>query len=71
MQNHFLLTAASLNVHLLDSYDLGYDVNGQKAVLSQEKIYDFFMSLMSGRIVIPEIDGTFTIGSFTQNIVEL
>ncbi len=68
MQNHFLLTAASLSSQLLSVYDLGIDVNGEKAVLSPERIYDFFMSLMLGKIAVPEIDGKFTIESISENL---
>lgn len=67
MQNHFLLTAASLGSQLLSVYDLGLDANGEKAVLSPEKIYDFFMALMLGKITVPEIDGTFSIESISEN----
>ncbi len=67
MQNHFLLTAASLGTQLLSVYDLGLDANGEKAVLSPEKIYDFFMALMLGKITVPEIDGTFSIESISEN----
>lgn len=68
MQNHFLLTAASLNTQLLSVYDLGIDVTGKKALLTPERIYDFFMSLMLGKIEIPEIDGTFTIESISERM---
>ncbi len=68
MQNHFLLTAASLSTQLLSIYDLGLDATGQKAVLTPEKIYDFFMALILGKITVPEIDGAFTIGSITENM---
>lgn len=63
MQNHFLLTAASLNTKLLSVYDLGNDFEGNKALLTPEKIYDFFMNLMLGKISVPEIDGTFSIST--------
>ncbi len=68
MQNHFLLTAASLSSQLLSVYDLGLDSNGEKAVLTPERIYDFFMSLMLGKISVPEIDGTFSINSISDNL---
>ena len=68
MQNHFLLTAASLSTQLLSVYDLGLDATGQRAVLTPEKIYDFFMALMLGKITVPEIEGAFTIGSITENM---
>jgi hypothetical protein len=68
MQNHFLLTAASLNTQLLSVYDLGIDAKGERAVLSPEKIYDFFMALMLGKITVPEIDGSFSIESISENL---
>ena len=68
MQNHFLLSAASLNTQLLSVYDLGLDVNGEKALLTPERIYEFFMSLMLGKISVPEIDGKFSIESISEKI---
>lgn len=68
MQNHFLLTAASLNTQLLSVYDLGADSSGNKTQLTPERIYDFFMSLMLGKIEVPEIDGTFSIESISGNL---
>lgn len=68
MQNHFLLTAASLNTQLLSVYDLGLDRKGEKALLTPERIYDFFMDLMLGKITVPEIDGSFTIQSISENL---
>lgn len=68
MQNHFLLTAASLGPQLLGVYDLGLDASGKKAQLTPDKIYDFFMSMMLGKITVPEIDGTFTIDSIQGKI---
>ena len=68
MQNHFLLTAASLNTQLLSVYDLGLDAKGEKALLTPEKIYDFFMELMLGKITVPEIDGNFSIESISENL---
>ena len=68
MQNHFLLTAASLNTKLLDVYDLGLDASGKKAELTPERIYDFFMDLMRGKITVEEIDGTFSISSISERM---
>lgn len=68
MQNHFLLTAASLNTKLLSVYDMGLDANGKKAILTPERIYDFFIALMLGKITVPEIDGKFSINSISENI---
>ncbi len=68
MQNHFLLTAASLSTQLLNVYDLGIDSTGQRAMLTHDRLYDFFMELMSGRKDVPEIDGTFSIKSISENM---
>ncbi len=68
MQNHFLLTAASLNTKLLSIYDLGIDSKGNKAVLSPERIYDFFMDLMLGKISVSEIDGTFSLNTIVDKM---
>lgn len=68
MQNHFLLTAASLNTQLLSTYDLGVDVTGKKAQLTPERIYDFFMDLMLGKIQVNEIDGSFSLESLSENL---
>lgn len=68
MQNHFLLTAAGLSSQLLSVYDLGPDASGQKTLLTPEKISDFFMNILQGKISIPEIDGTFTIESISEKM---
>ncbi len=67
MQNHFLLTAASLSTQLLTVYDLGMDASGERALLTHERLYDFFMDLMLGRKDVPEIDGTFSIESISES----
>lgn len=68
MQNHFLLTAASLSTQLLSTYDLGVDVTGKNAELTPERIYDFFMDLMLGKIRVNEIDGSFSIDTLSENL---
>ena len=60
-QNHFLLTAASLGSQLLKTYDLGPDKDGTPALLTVEKIRDFFFDILSGKIQIQDIDGRFSI----------
>jgi len=65
-QNHFLLTAASLNSQLLRVYDFGRDANGNPIELSLEKIKDFFFDLLHGRIEIQEMDGNFDIKQLTK-----
>ena len=64
-QNHFLLTAASLGSQLLKTYDLGPDKDGTPALLTVEKIRDFFFDILSGKIQIQDIDGRFSIADIT------
>jgi hypothetical protein len=64
-QNHFLLTAASLGTQLLKTYDLGMDVNGAPAVLTIEKIREFFFSILSGQKEVQTMDGKFDISDIT------
>jgi hypothetical protein len=64
-QNHFLLTAASLGTQLLKTYDLGIDNKGETAQLTVEKIRDFFFDILSGKIEVQSIDGSFEISDIT------
>lgn len=64
-QNHFLLTAASLGAQLLKTYDLGIDKDGKPALLTFEKIRDFFFDILNGKIEIQNIDGKFNISQIT------
>jgi len=59
LENHFLLTAASLGSQLLKAYDLGENVKGERATLSQKQIAEFFFAIMHGKIVIKELDDVF------------
>lgn len=67
-QNHFLLTAASLGPQLLRSYDLGPDKDGKAAVLSIDKIRDFFFNILTGKIQIKDMDGSFNITDITGRV---
>ena len=63
LQNHFLITAASLGQHLLRTYDLGPSSDGGKAVLTPTKIAAFFFDIVDGKIEIQDISGEFSIES--------
>ena len=67
-QNHFLLTAASLGSQLLKTYDMGVDKNGKPAILTFDKIRDFFFEILSGKIAIQDIDGKFDISQITGKL---
>ncbi|MCL2284276.1 MAG: hypothetical protein FWC26_13250 [Fibromonadales bacterium] len=65
-QNHFLLTAASLNSQLLRVYDFGRDAKGNPIELSLEKIKDFFFDVLHGKIEVQDMDGNFDIKQLTK-----
>ena len=64
-QNHFLLTAAGLGAQLLKTYDLGIGKDGLPAMLTFDKIRDFFFAILHGKIDIQTIDGQFNISEIT------
>jgi hypothetical protein len=64
-QNHFLLTAASLGSQLLKTYDMGIDKDGNPALLTFDKIRDFFFDILHGKIDVQNIDGKFDISQIT------
>ena len=67
-QNHFLLTAASLNSQLLRVYDFGRDSEGKPIELSLEKIKDFFFDVLYGKVEVQDMDGNFDIKQLTKEI---
>jgi hypothetical protein len=67
-QNHFLLTAASLNSQLLRVYDFGRDSEGKPVELSLEKIKDFFFDVLHGKIDVQDIDGNFDIKQLSREL---
>ena len=67
-QNHFLLTAAALGPQLLKTYDLGIDSNGNPALLTHNKIREFFFNILDGKIKIKDLNGTFSLEDFSQSV---
>ena len=67
-QNHFLLTAAALGTQLLKTYDLGIDKDGKPALLTIERIREFFFNLITGKITIKDLDGSFKIEQFAKTL---
>ncbi|MDZ4801492.1 MAG: hypothetical protein SGI92_25315 [Bryobacteraceae bacterium] len=61
MQNHFLLSAASLGSQLLKTYDLGAHADGTLAELTTERVAAFFFSILEGRVEIADLDGSIDI----------
>lgn len=64
-QNHFLLTAASLGSQLLKTYDFGVDKDGKPVRLDLPTIRDFFFGINSGKIVVKDMEGKFSISEIT------
>lgn len=69
LQNHFLLTAASLGSQLLKVYDLGQNAKGEVAELTQVKIREFFFNILLGKIVIEDLEGDFSIESLKSKFI--
>lgn len=69
LQNHFLITAASLGNQLLKVYDLGSNSKGEIAELSPEKIREFFFNILSNKIVVPDMNGDFSIESIKSRFI--
>lgn len=67
-QNHFLLTAAALSSQMLKTYDLGLDQDGTPAVLTIERIREFFFNILHGKINVKNIEGTFSIEQFARTM---
>jgi len=67
-QNHFLLTSASLGSQLLKTYDMGIGKDGKPAILTFDKIRDFFFEILHGKIEIQNLDGKFDISQITGKL---
>lgn len=64
--NHFLLTAAALGPQLLKTYDFGTDSQGNIKQLVFDDIRDFFFGILSGKIEVQPMTGTFNISNFIK-----
>lgn len=65
-QNHFLLTAAALGAQLLKTYDFGTDAQGHLKQLVFEDIREFFFNVLSGKVDVQPMSGTFNISNFIR-----
>jgi hypothetical protein len=61
MENHFLLSAASLGSQLLKTYEMGPGADGNSGELTPERLMDFFFSILEGRTQIADLDGSIDI----------
>jgi len=67
-QNHFLLSAVSLDSQLFKSFYMRVDGDEQAVSISFNKIKDFFFKILFGQLEIAEIDGTFNISEIVGNL---
>lgn len=67
-QNHFLLSAAALGSQLLKNYDLGLDAQGQPIPLTIDRLRAFFFDLLSGKVAVKPLDGSFNLEQFAQTM---
>lgn len=68
LQNHFLLSCAGLGNQLARTYDLGTDADGRRVELTPERIADFFFDILSGKVAIADLDGTFNLSSIVSRM---
>lgn len=66
LDNHFLITAASLNSQLNNTYNFGTDENGNPKPLTSERIGDFFFDLLTGKKIPQPLSGTFSINEVME-----
>ncbi len=65
-QNHFLLSAAALGSQALKTYDLGIGSDGKVHELTVENISDFFFDILSGKVQIQPLTGSFTLSDILR-----
>lgn len=66
LENHFLLTAASLGGQLLKTYDLGKKLDGNDAILGQREIAEFFFELICGHINVQTLEAEFSLDEIKE-----
>ncbi len=59
LNNHFLITAASLGNQLLTVYNLGADEKGNLIELTTDRLVTFFFEILHRKIDVQELDGSF------------
>ena len=66
LNNHFLLTAASLGNQLIQTYDLGLDSNNKRIELTTDRLVAFFFDLLNGKYEIRTLSGKIKINDITN-----
>lgn len=68
LQNHFLIGATAMGSQILRTYDLGLGEDGQKSIITPEKVSEMFFNILHGKIEIRKIDGSFSIQELASKI---
>ena len=68
LQNHFLIGATAMGSQILRTYDLGTGADGQKAIITSEKVASMFWDILHGKSQIQTIDGKFSIQDLATKI---
>jgi hypothetical protein len=68
LQNHFLLSCASLGSQLLRTYDLGLDKAGNVVELTPERVAEFFFDILHGKIEVTDLAGDFDINTIVHGL---
>lgn len=68
LQNHFLIGATAMGSQILRSYDLGTGSDGQKAVITPERVAAMFWEILHGKSQLQMIDGKFRIQDLAAKI---
>ena len=61
LNNHFLLTAASLGNQLLQTYSLHDEKNNTLIDIVPQKVADMMFDIISGKLVVQPLSGSFSI----------
>lgn len=66
LQNHFLLSVGSMNEQLVKQYEFGTDAEGKPIHLSLERIGQFFLDILQGKISVQQLDGKFSFAEISK-----
>ena len=68
LNNHFLITAASLGSQLLKTYNLNTSNNDKPIELTTENLVAFFFDILHGKMTIQNLQGNFELKDIVDNL---
>ena len=71
LDNHFLLSAGSLDMQLVKRYDFGTDAEGKPITLSLDVIGDFLSDIQTGRKPVRRLSGTISFDDLKRFYADL